>query len=201
MQDNCKLVSRIQKRLVRILCGFPKSPRKTIEPKPIVPRPVFVPLEDEAAKSSHQLTWNDTAKGWRCSQCAAFGAKSSSTIRPWLSDKCIPVPSDAKGPVRLPFGIPHLIGANTPHASHALYFYRGYTFCDMCGSCAVNQKSTARKEVCRGRCTTQTAQQRKRLKKGEHPQSAKHTFPIAETSFFPARFPAIRALPWSSGSE
>ena len=106
VQSNCSLVSRIQKRLVRILCAFPKSPRKTIEPKSKVPRPVFSPLEDDAAKSSHQLTWNDTAKGWRCCQCAAFGAKSSTTIRPWLAAKCIPVPSDAKGPVRLPFGIP-----------------------------------------------------------------------------------------------
>ena len=152
-----------------------------------------MPLDDEAAKSAHQLIWNEQAKGWRCSQCAAFGAKASHTIRPWLTARCIPVPSDAKGPVRLPLGIPHLIGADIPHATRALYLYRGYTFCDKCGSCAANRISTALKDDCRGFCTPQTAQQRKRLRNAGHPQSAKHTFALAATSFFPPRHPAILA--------
>jgi len=64
VQDNCELAVRIHRRPVHILCSFPKSPMKTLDPKPRALRPVSVPLEDEAAKSLHQLTWNEQNKSW-----------------------------------------------------------------------------------------------------------------------------------------
>ena len=193
VQINCELAVRIQKRLVHILCSFPKSPRKTLDPKPRVLRPVSVPLEDEAAKSMHQLIWNEQNKSWRCTRCGAVGAKSSQTVRPWLAAKCHPVPSDAKGPVPVPIGMPHLIGSGIPHATHALYFYRGITFCDKCGSYASVAISAALTKVCTYRCTPQTAAQRRRLLETKHPQNAKCVFPLSVTTFLPDRQPAFCA--------
>ena len=186
VQRNCHLVTQIQKRLVRILCSIPKTTRKTLEPKPCKIKPVA--LEQVANKSKHKLIWDSTKQLWRCTACGAFCHKSAETARVWLQATCYPLPSDANGPVQIPVDTPHLVGGQIPHASHALYFYRGFTFCFKCGTTSAIKSYKTFPEECTLKCTVQTAAQRTRLLSMKHPQDPLGTqgkeWPLHTTTHF-----------------
>ena len=188
VQQNCHLVTQIQKRLVRVLCSFPKNPRRILEPKPAKIK--SVPLQQVANKSKHKLIWDATKQLWRCTACGAFCHKSADTARMWLQASCYPLPSDANGPVRIPVDIPHLVGGQVPHATHALYFYRGFTFCNGCGTTSSFKTNQTFPEPCTNMCTVQTAAQRNRLLNCKHPQDPRGTkdkvWPCHTTTYFGA---------------
>ena len=75
VQNSCVLVSKVQRRLVKILCSIPKLPRAFVEPKPKKERPKYLSLDEEAVQSRHRLTFDAEGKGWRCSNCQSFGKK------------------------------------------------------------------------------------------------------------------------------
>ena len=162
------------------MCAAFPNPRVFVEPKPRKERPKYLSLDEEAVQSRHRLTFDAEGKGWRCSNCQSFGKKAAPTIRLWLQSYCTTVLSDATGPVQVPVGHPHLVGSQVSHSSHSLYFYRGITYCDECGSYCHQTLSTALKKVCSKVCTAQTERQRDKLRGQEVPWGIQKSFPLPQ---------------------
>ena len=113
----------------------------------------------------------------------SFGTKNAPTIRQWLQSYCTITLTDARGPVQIPSGHPHLAGTHVPHTSHSLYYYRGITYCDKCGSYGSQKMSSILQGQCEGICTIQTVAQRGRLRACK-PSQGKGEFPTHEHTTF-----------------
>ncbi len=123
--NNMKLVTKIQHRLVTILCSLPNRTKESKLPKAkVLPTPWYnietkhVPFEDGCRVA--------------CARCKNSFHSKDPNLKQWLSSTCIAIGTAADRPIPLPYEAIH-IGNNNVHSTHSLKQYRGLIFCSKCG--------------------------------------------------------------------
>ena len=167
-----KQVTIIQRRLTRILINLPHRVKpatpeaETDNQQLALMAPPTDTLNMCVDKSNHSIEWD--ANRLKCKHCTSSMLKNNNCIRDWLASPCLSRDeSDSKTkPVNFP-GVLH-ISKRTSHASHSLKVFKGFVYCQQCGSHA--GKTRLRKLA--GQCDPPTGHGRRvleALNKGHRP--------------------------------
>ena len=120
-----KLVTKIQHRLVTIMCSLPSRPKVSkVHKVKEAPIPWFnietkhIPFEDGS-----RIT---------CARCKNSFHHKDPNLKRWLTTGCAAIGSAADRPIPLPYEAIH-IGNRNVHSSHNLNQYRGLVYCSKCG--------------------------------------------------------------------
>jgi hypothetical protein len=162
---HAKLVSRIQRRLVRILITSLekiKFDRRLPQPRPSSPS-----FEDLCGATRHNLV--KTGNHLRCLDCCGSCSRTSINVTNWLKASCDPLPyDDSQSIAVVPRWYRVQIGNNIPHASHELLSLRGIIFCNVCGAFS-SKKCRKLNAPCLTPISVYCARALKKLKAGELP--------------------------------
>ncbi len=125
-----QLVKSIQLRLAIILCSLPSRPHHTLPkmktPKSPVPR---ISKELVIQASEHNFTY--TGDQIRCTNFGSSSKVGGANVWQLIKGNCKPFQEVFNKPACVLDTV--TIGLQTTHSSHKIMYFKGITFCDLCG--------------------------------------------------------------------